>query len=263
MTPENTGLKGRVRDYPDLFGEIAEALRLYGLPHEALRFYEPLQQIEEYTDLSYFRNMGSCYHTLELYDEAEDCFRVVLENDKDNVEILLKLATMFENANMQNRAEPYVEKIIALKRARALQRRVPKRLNPADTTLELLVPSTSEGKQAMLDPLAGRKPDTRPRTLRRLREAEIEEKIQLSYRELLILKQQIEDGESDARAEWMGLAKTLIDDFKRKKTFYSAGVEKHRKYAGYLTKSKIRYDGDAMDAMTSDLQGLLGLTSIS
>ena len=204
--------------------------------------------------------MGSCYHALELYDEAEDSLRIVMENDEDNVEILLKLATMFENANMPNRAEPYVERIIALKRARALQKKMSQSQSLADASTKLYKPTTSAAKQAMLDPMAGRKPDTRPRTLRRLREAELSEKIQLLYRELLILKQQIEHGESEARAEWMGIAKTLIDEFKKKKTFYPAGVQKHRKYSGYPAKLRVR-DGEEMETMTGRLEELLGLSS--
>ena len=213
--------------------------------------------MEEYASLSFFKNMGSCYHNLELFDEAEDSFRIVMENDEDNVEILLKLATMFENADMPNRAEPYVEKIIAMKRTRALQKGLSRPRKPAKTSTKPLKPTASAPKQAMLDPMAGRKPDTRPRTLRRLREAELDEKIQLLYRELLILKQQIEDGESEARNEWMSIAATLIDEFKKRKTFHPAGVEKHRKYSSYPAKSKAR-DSEKIERMTSHLAEILG-----
>ena len=205
--------------------------------------------------------MGSCYHALELYDEAEDSFRVIMENDEDNVEILLKLATMFENADMPHRAEPYIKKIIALKRGRALQKAVSRQRILADAPTKLYKPTASAAKQGMLDPMAGRKPDIRPRTLRRLREAELNEKMQLLYRELQILKQQIEDGDSEARDEWMGLAKTLIDEFKKKKTFYPARVERHRKYSGYPTKFRVRNE-EEMETMTGHLEELLGPSSV-
>ena len=55
--------------------------------HEALRFYEPLQQVAEFADASHFDAMGTCYQALELYNEAEDCYKIVVENESENIHV--------------------------------------------------------------------------------------------------------------------------------------------------------------------------------
>ncbi|MCJ1479050.1 transcription factor TFIIIC subunit tfc4 [Lambiella insularis] len=239
LEPHITGRKGKAFDYPDLFREAADTLRLRGLWHEALRFYDPLQQIEEHADSSYFNDMGLCYRALGLYDEAENCFRVIVDNDNCNTDALLKLATMFENAHLPERAAQYVDKIIALKRERAPNQQSVQRSSGSTLSLrsEPLGPSMSSPRQAMLHPRPARKPARVPAaqrlSSRQISRAQTQERIQLHYLELRAFREQYENGASGAKAEWMETAKVLIDDFRRKKAFFPARTDRWTKPSGH------------------------------
>lgn len=238
LEPNVEGREGKAFDYPDLFREAADTLRLRSLWHEALRFYDPLQQVEEHTDSSYFNDMGLCYRALELYDQAEDCFRIIIKNDKCNTDALFKLATMFENANMPDRAAQYVDEIIALKRERTQRKRNVRLssgsiLSTPGKPLGLAVPASG---QAMLDPSPARK-QARLSAVKRvpnrqLLQAQTKDRIQLHYLELRAFKEQYESGSIGDRAEWMETAKVLIDEFSKTKAFFPVRTENRDKTTG-------------------------------
>lgn len=260
MEPDNDGPEGKLFDFPDLFREVADALQRKEWWREALQFYDPLQLVEDYTDPSYFSDMASCYEALAMYDEAEDCLRVIIENDEEDMAAWLQMATMFDSADMLDRAAPYVDKVIAMKRVQAPERKRARsatgmeQLGEAESVLHDDIPQFS----SMIDSTPTQKPYAR-RTKRQNEEAEIEQRVQSTYLEMRRLRERVRLGEAGAKAQWMEGAKSLIDQIKKSKTYFpmdrSAVVNglsrKERKAKGVQWT-------DEMGVRQGRLQNLLG-----
>ena len=234
-------------DFPDLFREVADGLRSKRLWREALRFYEPLQIVEEYTDLSYYRDLGSCYHSLGMIDEAEECFRVIVENDDDNIAAWIQLATMFENANMPDRAAPYVNKIGALRQRKASRKQ--QHQEKIDLGSTATIGSTAQPTLLSMDaklPSATvqvrkskEKPSKRPAAAKKMEKIQREERVQGLYFELRSLNELVQSGSAEARSKWIDAAEPIINEFKSDKAFFP--VDKGAKIHGYPGASGMKY----------------------
>ncbi|KAL8797603.1 MAG: hypothetical protein Q9182_007190 [Xanthomendoza sp. 2 TL-2023] len=88
LDSEDSSTKAMLVDYPDLFRDVADALRDTGMYDEALRYYEPLQQMPGYMDISYYADMAVCYKAVGLGTEAKECNRIIadLEQQADRPE---------------------------------------------------------------------------------------------------------------------------------------------------------------------------------
>ena len=227
MEPDNDGPEGKLFGFPDLFREVADALQRKEYWREALQFYDPLQLVEEYMDPSYFSDMASCYEALGMYDDAEYCLRVIIKNDEGNMAAWLQMATMFDGADMLDRAAPYVDRVIAMKRVQALERK-----QAQSASQPSLLPGTKQSGEpdsvptedfpqfsSMLDSTPVQRPIAR-RTKRQNEKAEMEKKVQSTYLEMRRLRERLRLGEPGAKALWMEGAKFLIELIKKNKTYF-------------------------------------------
>ena len=264
MEPLSNEPGSKLFDYPDLFREVADAFMSKNLWREALQFFEPLQIVEECTDLSYYHDLGSCYRSLALIDEAEECFRVIIENDDEDTAAWIKLATMFENANMPDRAAPYVSKIRSLREAKAARKRQRQQAADWDTTA-----TTGTEAQSMLlsrDPVSPitrvrvrkprGKPPKRPLDVKKMEQMQKEERVQGLYFELRTLKEQIQSGSAEARRQWIDAAEPIINEFKSHKAFFP--TDRGAKISGYPASANTRNTKSSQvaddSAMTTELQ---------
>ena len=81
-------------DYPDLFREVANALRSQDQPNEALIFYRPLQAVSKQVDPTLLMDTASCYKVLGLRASAEGCYKRILEHDQAFTEARIALWNM-------------------------------------------------------------------------------------------------------------------------------------------------------------------------
>ena len=220
--------------------------------------------LEEYTDLSYYNDLGSCYRSLAMIDEAEECFRVIVENDDENIAAWIQLATMFENANMPDRAASYVNKIGALRRGKASQKQ--RHQDTADSVPIATISSVAELMLLSRDPelLTTRGQVSKPKeklsktplAAKKMERIQREERVQGLYFELRSLKELVESGSAEARSKWISTAEPIINEFKSNKAFFAA--DRGAKIPGYPGPSKTRKtkysqvaDGTAMSTEVS------------
>ena len=257
---------GKLLDYPDLFREVADALRTQCCYHEALRFYEPLQQVAEFADASYFDAMGTCYQALELYNEAEDCYRIVVENESENIEVYTKMAKMFESAGMLERATRYIDKVGTIRQ----QLRISGQQQTTQKRPIIKAPGrASEDPQDetvpnLLEPPVARKSASQPSREKRSRAEDNREEVRLLFLQQLNLKEQMNDGYVHAKVEWTRTASSLIDSFKKEKAFFPN--DKSMKYVGKaLARQTKNHKGsqnfDEIESMARRLQVSLGIYS--
>ncbi|KAI9931634.1 transcription factor TFIIIC subunit tfc4 [Aspergillus wentii] len=275
LNPEDTSEGARLYDYGDLFREVADALKEVGLLEDALRYYTPIQQTDEYADISFFMAMGECCSHLEDLEGAENCFLTVAEHDARNIESRVQLARLYESIGMTEQALKYVNEAVLLGRqeSRSHRRRKDTRLEqlarefqlaelgPDATPLRTLAPKPSvEGAAATLTTgptaLAGRKREEGG-------EGERTDHIQFLYSKMLQLHPRIKEGDVEATEDWLDIADALLREFRANRVFYP--MSRNVVFLGYSReaqkkagKYKNRTLMDEMQEMAGRLQESLG-----
>lgn len=105
LEPEDDGPDPVVRDYPDLYRDVADALHVSGLSDEALRFYEPLYDLAfKHMSLRDFIGMYSSYKAIGHEEKARELLPIFRKWNPDKLEDLAILAKFFEDNDMEDDA---------------------------------------------------------------------------------------------------------------------------------------------------------------
>ena len=116
LEPDAPAAETKVFDYADLFKDAADALRLTEHFQEALQFYEPIQQVKGLPAGFCFEGMATCYRSLGMLDQAEQCYRALAEANPNERAILKELVQMLGDAGLADRAGPYVKELASKRR---------------------------------------------------------------------------------------------------------------------------------------------------
>jgi general transcription factor 3C polypeptide 3 (transcription factor C subunit 4) len=250
-------------DYPDLFREAADTLSEEGLYHEALRFYEPLQQVKDYTDTSFFAAMAKCYRAVGLVTEAEDCYQTIIEHDEENVDARVQLAKMFEELGMPEQAFTYATEVMLLGR---------QHMDPSKKVRIATGAAVTEADSTTPTMLSHR--TSRPGARKLKTNLSITDKVDLErtrndtirilHLHFLELREAMLAGNNDSTLQWLDAARGLILDFKSNKIFFP--WDKYIKFQGYSKEARnITFKPrtseaiDEMEAMADRLQNFLGM----
>ncbi|PYH96394.1 TPR-like protein [Aspergillus ellipticus CBS 707.79] len=276
LNPDDTSENSRLYDYGDLFREVADALKDVGLFEEALRFYLPIQQTNEYADVGFFMAMGDCFKMLDKVEDAENCFLTVAEHDTKHIESRVQLARLYESIGMSEQALKYVNEAILLGRQETRSNRRRK-----DTRLEQLAmefrSADMPAEEAVLRPIAPKPSNidvsapvltTSSAPIFDKRDAEVDEgqrsdNVRYLYDKLSQLYSQVKKGDADATEDWLDIADALLREFRSNRAFYP--LQRNMTFLGYSReaqrkggKSKGRNLIDEMQEMAGRLQDSLG-----
>ena len=212
-------------DYPDLYREAANALRGLSYYHEALHYYEPLQQVSEYTDATYFLEMAACYRATGLRAEAVECYQTVIELDSRNMQARKELAELNRESGLAQQGLPDDE-LVPVKEHKRRRRSGDKSSSkpprvPSPKSFALLAPRPvlPSAKQLALE-----KEQTR------------EEDVHALFRRRNNLTEKSGKGNDSSKAELMAVTKILIESFRANKVFYP--LDRHRRFYGYSVKAR-------------------------
>ncbi|KAL8651816.1 MAG: hypothetical protein Q9226_004535 [Calogaya cf. arnoldii] len=195
LKPHDDSSKARLYDYPDLFRDVADALRDTGLYHEALRYYEPLQEMPDFVDISYYADMAACYKAVGLETEAGDCYRIFAGLENDQSERTTMMAGMEVDGSAENEATT----------ASSLEKHATSRV-PA--TLAMLISHRSKQR-------------TRPPDLNKdLRARLKEETARTLYGQTQELLVQAREDDPNAIVQWMAISQELVEDFQTHRSFF-------------------------------------------
>ncbi|RDH14245.1 RNA polymerase III transcription factor TFIIIC subunit [Aspergillus niger ATCC 13496] len=273
LNPEDTSEHARLYDYGDLFREAADALKDVGLFEEALRFYMPLQQTNEYADVGFFMAMGECCSVLGKLEDAENCFLTVAEHDARHVESRVQLAKLYEGIGMSEEALKYVNEAVLLGRQESRSNRRRK-----DTRLEQLAvefkAADAAREDAALRSIAPQPPSAdlpaalTTTTTSAAKDTEINEEqrianVQYLYDKLMQLLPQAKEGNAEATEDWLDIADALLREFRSNRVFYP--IQRNITFLGYSREAQRkagRHKGrnfiDEMQEMAGRLQESLG-----
>ncbi|KKK11940.1 RNA polymerase III transcription factor TFIIIC subunit (Tfc4) [Aspergillus rambellii] len=262
LNPEDTSEGARIFDYGDLFREVADALTQAGLLEEALRFYMPIQQTNEYADVSFFMAMGDCCRLLGRLEDAENCYLTVSEYDVRNIESRVQLAKLYESIGMTEQALKYVNDAVLLGRqeTRSHRRRKDTRLDQlakefktADATAETEDLEYPEG-------IAGGPTGALGTKFGEEGDSERTDNIQFLYSKLLQLQPKLQEGNPETTEDWLDIADALLREFRSNRVFYP--LQRSVVFLGY--SHELQKKGgqkslmDEMQEMAGRLQESLG-----
>ena len=212
-------------DYPDLYREAANALRGRNYYHEALHYYEPLQQVREYTDATYFQEMAACYRAIGLRAEAVECYETIIELDGRNMQARKELAELNRQSGLAHQGLPDDE-VVPVKEHKRRRRsgdksstKPPRASSPTSLALLAPRPVLPSAKQLALE-----KEQTR------------EEDVHALFRRRNNLTEKTGKGNESSKAEWMAVTRILIETFRANKVFYP--LDRHRRFYGYSVKAR-------------------------
>lgn len=261
LNPDDSSEGARIFDYGDLFREVADALKEFGLLNEALRFYSPIQQTTEHADIGFFMAMADCCLQLEKLEDAESCYLTVAEYDSRNMESRVQLAKLYESLGMSDQAFKYVNEAVLIGRQENRIRRRRK-----DTRLEQLAMEfqTTETGVEPLRPLAPKETagfTTAGPTAGRKRAQpfEVEEAtrakdIQFLYTKMQHLEPGVTEGVYEAVEDWLDIADALLRDFRSNRVFYP--MTRTMMFEGYSSQRK-KGKGKT-DALMHEVQKITG-----
>ncbi|PWY82837.1 RNA polymerase III transcription factor TFIIIC subunit Tfc4 [Aspergillus heteromorphus CBS 117.55] len=272
LNPDDTSENARLYDYGDLFREVADALKDVGLYEDALRFYLPIQQTNEYADASFFMALGDCFKMLDKIEDAENCFLTVAEHDTKHVESRVQLAKLYESIGMSEQALKYVNEAVLLGRqeTRSNRRRKDTRLEQlamefrtadvacGETVLRPIAPKPSTDAPAPV--LTSAPLDKRDAVMD---EGQRSDNVRYLYAKLLQLQPQMKEGNAEAMEDWLDIADALLREFRSNRVFYP--LQRNMTFLGYsreaqrkVGKSKGRHFIDEMQEMAGRIQESLG-----
>lgn len=101
----------------DLFYTIGDTLRKASLFDHAIRFYKPVEALEEELTDEYWISLAACYRGLQEFEEAENCYRAVMELEPNHAPARAELAKMLaDDMNEKERAMTIIRDLIAMGR---------------------------------------------------------------------------------------------------------------------------------------------------
>ena len=112
-----------ITEYADLFKDVGFALSDSKQHAAAIKFLEPLNEVPDYQDADFYNHLADCYLTLGRSDDAEDCFKIIIDNDENDWKARVTLAKIYEDQNRKEEALPLIERVIHLGRSDALRQK--------------------------------------------------------------------------------------------------------------------------------------------
>ena len=239
-----------------MYREAADALRCHGLFEEALKFYEPLQQLTDETDSLYFSNMATCYEAGGLYAKAVECYQAVLLHDSTNTDAQLQLALLCQELNIPNQAPRELTDTVSTETHVWQQSKKSKKVTTAGQ-LDKVSPM-HRSSFTMIAPRPSLRSMKQAATERLQREKAKDKDSQALFIRMQTLVERVRVGEVDSISQWMAAAKQLIETFQSERSFFP--YDKYMRFFGYTKEARrksvnSKFESDARDDfMTSDQQ---------
>ena len=235
LEPDTELEDSKVFDYPDLFKDAADALQTAGFHQQALRFYEPLQNIDEVSPDFCFSGMATAYRALGLFEQAEECYRILIESNEDDVGPLQEVIQMFNDGGQPYRSIPYVKQL-AVRRRRVPEPVRQEELNPEDQPMDSIEVDDQELPEFLRSIQKKAKIRRGWRVRRRFEMIPQQENLEPQFLLLHELQTQLEAGDETALTDWLAVAEPLVERFRHTRLFFPA--DRHYRFFGYTREAR-------------------------
>ncbi len=210
-----------VRTHDDLFRETADALREKKHYEAALRFYEPIGRVQEITDASYYLSAAECYKAIGWLEHLALSYQSLLQLDGGDETHRIELAKTYMELKMPDHAVQIADEVVKQGRRDLV----------TAAQLETTIPESCDDGYRVA--AAKRKLLSKDSTRRTLDDPkERTSTIKSMYEQMDRLKGRMDAGDDEATTDWMILANTLIEEFRKTKAFYP-NWNKYIRFAEY------------------------------
>ncbi|GAM87484.1 hypothetical protein ANO11243_055090 [Dothideomycetidae sp. 11243] len=247
----------------DLVRDVADALKAKTKYDEALRFYEPLQNVPEMLDVSYYMDLATCYVELGRLSDAEDCYTIVVENNSLHWEARVALAKIYEDQGRRNEALPLIRAVVEMGRDDVLRKH--KLFGPLDDLKKeqrqrsaVLLHDASRADQARTARPgrvlrqqrynSAKKYQSRVSNIALERQRKLAEhlkslttvtdRVQSNYAIVESCQEDVAGQDEDAIAVWKTAVEGMLDEFRACKYLYPAR-DRHLKFIGYGRHARV------------------------
>ena len=232
-------------DFTDLFREAANALRRLDYFHEALRYYEPLQQVDNYADGTCLHEMASCYKAVGLKAEAEECYTMIIRDDPQDHEAHVRLAELRGSDSTEQRHMVAVQRRKSRRRTEAEKSKYSKKAAFSDSVRPTIQAFPRRRQQA---------------TKRSAIEDRPKQSVEEVHSMFLKRRQMSEYSRSIRGSDWMTVTESLLQNFQNNKVFYP--FDRHHRFYGYSKEaralaSRSKHEIDALMESSQSLYGSL------
>lgn len=202
-------------DYPDLFRDVANALRDTSCYHEALSYYKPLELMPDYISAADYAGMAFCYKSLGLGSEAESCYRTIVNLDRAPSSGRLPFPHIIRSAAAEG--EVTRDTVSGM----VLTNRQPwKNEGVVPQSSELGEFCSNQAPSAMLIPRPPKQHSKIRESEKRFKAQLHEETMRTLYGRTQELLLQARGGDTQTLAPWMAATQELVDDFRSHRGFY-------------------------------------------
>ncbi|KAL9030329.1 MAG: hypothetical protein Q9196_001541 [Gyalolechia fulgens] len=249
LNPWDSTSDSQLFKYPDMFRDAADALRSAGYCQPALRYYEPLQQVPGYANISYYVDMAFCYKFVGLKAEAEACYRSIKDLEREDSSTRVRLLSVAsEIPGLEGAAFYDMDRTPApfqLFRSEG----VGLESSPMGT-------SKTSASSAMLIPRPSKLSSRRRNAEKRFQTQLREDRTRTLYGRTQELLERARSGDVAVLSQWMTAAQELVDDFRSHRGFFP--FDRSLKTYGHSRLSVIESLKYRVDEAMQDIVGHAG-----
>ena len=237
LEPEETDESANVHEYPDVFLDVAHALKDAREHQEALRFYEPLLQAEAFEDEKFYVGIGTSSFICGNHIQALECFDAALKKNEQSIEARTYISKIYARQGSKEQAFAFADTAVQI--ARGLNPRTDRRKyerkdqrhtrEAAETALKeankMPGPKAQRSRKRKQADEDGPEPEVTPRKRRKapgVAAVDEAEQVRQLYDTLVYNTDAMRNGDTAAKGVWMECAKELTSIFCEVTLFFPA-----------------------------------------
>ncbi|KAF2433705.1 TPR-like protein [Tothia fuscella] len=235
LEPEDDSDDAYVREYPEIFREIGDALRESELYQQALQYYEALRTLPNEVDSRFCFDIAICYQALGRDSDVRLSIQS-LKNTVRDAHFYIGLAKLYqaqgkaaEMWHLINQLRRMGKADMIRKAGLPLEKEGTLRPSTSGSSVSTSAsPSARGSERRSVGPLSSKwnKKQQKDRE-RRVRDTIIKSR----YEDALGLQAAVDAGDPDVAAEWLGYANELFEDFRSQPLFFPR--DKSTKFTGF------------------------------
>lgn len=246
LDPEDNDAGAKLFDYPDLFREAANALRSKQHFEEALRYYEPLQEVADFVDASLLMETALCHRAVGSRVEAETCYKTILAFDPSSTEARVALWNMVKASENSTDGKANDSPTVPVPRQKSRRVKGARVRREATVLEDSPIPNPAHSFRAL-------KPNKKAEVTRAARQEAEVQALYSRWRELSHHRWNKKD-----TAAWLEAARLLLQTFLDNRVFFP--VDKHNKFYGYTREAralanKRKYERDGLTKISDTVLG--------
>jgi general transcription factor 3C polypeptide 3 (transcription factor C subunit 4) len=269
LTPDNLNQGAPVYSHPELFFDVAKALKDAKEHEEALRYYEALLATEAYSDASFWLQIAATSFACAKTEQARECYEAAKAADKNCVEARTQLGMLYARLGDKTRALENAEEAVEMatrgmkkmdrrtyeKRNQKASRKAAERVlkiarrleRPRKPRRRALGPAQIKRKQSAIDRKAQRLVNTiekqtkiyeRKGSKKKLSEQDNNMRtgrVKQLYSQLTDMTPAMRSGDPQACVAWLNFARQMLEDFCSADALFPS--ERHQKFAPYQSEA--------------------------